>query len=152
MDYDTYGSSAVELAIDLANAELDPPGGVETFLTSHAEWFSDGTALALSGRDTAAVARTAQRCPGRPARPSPTAITSKPNPSVIPSMWGMTGRNPKFAAEAVTMTTFGPGVSDMTEENSSNGPSRMPSVMPLTIAGTAGTNPAACHGARVRCP
>src|SRR3954467_2309412 len=30
MNYDTYGSSAVELAIDLANAELDPPGGVET--------------------------------------------------------------------------------------------------------------------------
>src|SRR4051812_40172154 len=27
MDYDTYGSSAVELAIDLANAELDDPVG-----------------------------------------------------------------------------------------------------------------------------
>ena len=60
MDYDTYGSSAVELAIDLANAELDPPDGVETFLTSHAEWFSDGTALALSDRESAAVGRTAR--------------------------------------------------------------------------------------------
>ena len=45
MNYDTYGSSAVELAIDLANAELDPPGGVETFLTSHDEWFTPGTSL-----------------------------------------------------------------------------------------------------------
>ena len=60
MDYDTYGSSAVELAIGLANAALDPPGGVETFLTSHVEWFSAATALELSGRDTAAVARTAR--------------------------------------------------------------------------------------------
>jgi hypothetical protein len=59
MDYDTYGSSAVELAIGLANAALDPPGGVETFLASHAEWFSDGTDLQVSGRDAASVARTA---------------------------------------------------------------------------------------------
>jgi predicted RNA-binding Zn ribbon-like protein len=60
MDYDTYGSSAVELAIALANAELDPPGGMETFLTSHAEWFSEGTPLELADRDAAAVARTAR--------------------------------------------------------------------------------------------
>ena len=60
MDYDTYGSGAVELAIDLANAALEPAGAVETFLTSHAEWFSSGTALELSTRDTAAVARTAR--------------------------------------------------------------------------------------------
>jgi predicted RNA-binding Zn ribbon-like protein len=58
MNYDTYGSSAVELAIDLANAELDPPNGVETFLTSHADWFTPGTALELSAKDAASVART----------------------------------------------------------------------------------------------
>jgi predicted RNA-binding Zn ribbon-like protein len=58
MNYDTYGSSAVELAIALANAELAPPGAVETFLTSHAEWFTPGTALELSDRDAASVART----------------------------------------------------------------------------------------------
>ncbi|MCU1668468.1 MAG: uncharacterized protein JWP40_1395 [Blastococcus sp.] len=58
MNYDTYGSSAVELAIDLANAELDPPAGVETFLTSHGEWFTAGTTLKLSDRDAASVART----------------------------------------------------------------------------------------------
>jgi predicted RNA-binding Zn ribbon-like protein len=57
MDYDTYGSTAVELAIELANAELDAPGGVETFLTAHDDWFSPGTSLELADRDGAAVAR-----------------------------------------------------------------------------------------------
>ena len=57
MDYDTYGSSAVELAIDLANAELKSP---ETFLTSHAEWFAAGTALTLPARDAAKVRETSQ--------------------------------------------------------------------------------------------
>ena len=57
MDYDTYGSSAVELAIDLANADLNSP---ETFLTSHDEWFAPGTALTLSGRDAGKVRETAQ--------------------------------------------------------------------------------------------
>ena len=33
MNYDTYGSSAVELAIDLANAQLNAPSEVVTFLT-----------------------------------------------------------------------------------------------------------------------
>ncbi|MGY1604705.1 CGNR zinc finger domain-containing protein [Geodermatophilus sp. SYSU D00815] len=60
MDYDTYGSSAVELAIDLANAELEPEDGVETFVTSHDEWFSPGTSLALSARDAARIRETAQ--------------------------------------------------------------------------------------------
>jgi predicted RNA-binding Zn ribbon-like protein len=39
---------------------LTSPDGVETFLTSHGEWFTDGTALALGSRDTAAVRRTAE--------------------------------------------------------------------------------------------
>ena len=60
MDYDTYGSRAVELAIDLANAELDAPGGVGDFLHAHDEWFSPGTAVALSDRDAAALTRTAK--------------------------------------------------------------------------------------------
>src|SRR6476620_6647364 len=59
MNYDTYGSSAVELAIDLANAELDPPEGVETFLTAHDEWFTPGTSFALSGREVTQVAAVA---------------------------------------------------------------------------------------------
>ena len=58
MNYDTYGSSAVELAIDLANAELDAPDEVESFLTSHAEWFAAGTPFALTPRDAARVAAT----------------------------------------------------------------------------------------------
>jgi len=59
MNYDTYGSSAVELAIDLANAELDPPVGVETFLASHDEWFTPGTSLELAAREVAQVAAVA---------------------------------------------------------------------------------------------
>jgi predicted RNA-binding Zn ribbon-like protein len=60
MDYDTYGSSAVELAIDLANAQLEPPDGVRDFVHSHAEWFTDGTPFEVTGRDAAAITRTAQ--------------------------------------------------------------------------------------------
>jgi predicted RNA-binding Zn ribbon-like protein len=58
MNYDTYGSSAVELAIDLANAELDPPQGVADFLRAHGEWFAEDASFELSARDAAAVART----------------------------------------------------------------------------------------------
>ena len=58
MNYDTYGSSAVELAIDLANADLDDPQWVHTFLTSHDEWFTPGTALELDTSAAAAVAQT----------------------------------------------------------------------------------------------
>ena len=60
MDYDTYGSSAVELAIDLANTELDPSDGVVAFLTAHDEWFAPDTSLQLSSRDTAQVVSTAR--------------------------------------------------------------------------------------------
>jgi predicted RNA-binding Zn ribbon-like protein len=60
MDYDTYGSSAVELAIELANADLEPADGVETFVTSHAEWFSPGTTLVLGAKDAARTRETAQ--------------------------------------------------------------------------------------------
>jgi predicted RNA-binding Zn ribbon-like protein len=60
MDYDTYGSSAVELAIDLANAELDAPDAVVAFLTAHDEWFSPDTSLQLSARETAQVVSTAR--------------------------------------------------------------------------------------------
>ena len=60
MDYDTYGSGAVELAIDLANADLDPSDGVETFLTAHDEWFSPGTSFALSTADAGRAADAAR--------------------------------------------------------------------------------------------
>ena len=60
MNYDTYGSSAVELAIDLANAELDASDSVVAFLTAHGEWFSPDTSLQLSARETAQVVSTAR--------------------------------------------------------------------------------------------
>jgi hypothetical protein len=58
MNYDTYGSSAVELAIDLANADLENPQWVQGFLTSHHEWFTDRTVLDLTAPEAAAVAET----------------------------------------------------------------------------------------------
>lgn len=57
MDYDTYGSGAVELAIDLANADLDD---MESFLTAHEEWFSPGTPLELTPAEAGRVRATAQ--------------------------------------------------------------------------------------------
>ena len=57
MDYDTYGSGAVELAIDLANADLE---AMESFLTTHAEWFTPGTPLELSTAEANRAAATAQ--------------------------------------------------------------------------------------------
>jgi predicted RNA-binding Zn ribbon-like protein len=59
VDYDTYESGAVELAIDLANAALEGTGA-EAFLTAHAEWFAPGTDLHASEREAAKVRGTAQ--------------------------------------------------------------------------------------------
>ena len=57
MDYDTYGSGAVEIAIDLANADLE---AMESFLTAHEEWFSPGTLLELSASEAGRARSTAQ--------------------------------------------------------------------------------------------
>ena len=61
MDYDTYGSGAVELAIDLANAQLEGPDGVGDFVHSHADWFTGGVSCEVTGRDATAIAKTAQQ-------------------------------------------------------------------------------------------
>jgi hypothetical protein len=58
MNYDTYGSTAVELAIDLANTDHADPVWVRAFLDSHTEWFTDGTDLFLSDTDLGRVAET----------------------------------------------------------------------------------------------
>ncbi len=55
MNYDTYGSTAVELAIDLANADVADPEWVQAFLGSHDEWFTPGTDLSLGSRDAGRV-------------------------------------------------------------------------------------------------
>ncbi|MDP9462107.1 MAG: CGNR zinc finger domain-containing protein [Actinomycetota bacterium] len=57
MDYDTYGSTAVELAIHLANADLE---AMASFVAAHAEWFSPGTPLELSSGEAARAASTAR--------------------------------------------------------------------------------------------
>ena len=58
MDYDTYGSNAVELAIDLANADRDGDWADE-FLRAHDEWFTPETGLDLSPAETRRAAATA---------------------------------------------------------------------------------------------
>jgi predicted RNA-binding Zn ribbon-like protein len=60
MDYDTYGSSAIELAIELANVERSGPEWARAFLSSHDEWFTPGTNFDLSPGETHRAATTAQ--------------------------------------------------------------------------------------------
>ena len=60
LDYDTYGSTAVELAIALANADLEPDDGVARFLAAHREWFSVGTSLDLTRADVEKAGTTAR--------------------------------------------------------------------------------------------
>src|SRR5687768_5634656 len=60
MNYDTYGSSAIELAIELANVERTDPEWARAFLSSHDEWFTPGTSFDLSPGETHRAATTAQ--------------------------------------------------------------------------------------------
>jgi len=61
MDYDTYGSTAVELAIDLANADREAgPDWAAAFLRAHAEWLEPGTATELSADEAGRAAATAE--------------------------------------------------------------------------------------------
>jgi predicted RNA-binding Zn ribbon-like protein len=59
MNYDTYGSTAVELAIDLANADRDDPAWADGFLGAHDDWFTPGTSLALTGAEAGQAAQIA---------------------------------------------------------------------------------------------
>jgi predicted RNA-binding Zn ribbon-like protein len=60
MDYDTYGSTAVELAIDLANADREAgPDWATDFLRAHDEWFAPGTVAGLSPDEAGQAATTA---------------------------------------------------------------------------------------------
>ena len=60
MDYDTYGSSAVELAIELANADRTDAGWARDFLVAHDEWFTPGTPLQLPPGETHKAGATAE--------------------------------------------------------------------------------------------
>ena len=59
MDYDTYGSNAVELAIDLANADRSEPAWAGNFLRAHDEWFTTASSLDLTGAESEQVADVA---------------------------------------------------------------------------------------------
>ena len=60
MDYDTYGSTAVELAIELANTERVDPEWARVFLGAHEEWFTAGTSFDLSPGEIHRAAATAE--------------------------------------------------------------------------------------------
>src|SRR3954454_11428283 len=60
MDYDTYGSTAIELAIELANTDRSGPEWARAFLTSHDDWFTPGTAFELSPGESHRAGVTAQ--------------------------------------------------------------------------------------------
>lgn len=61
MNYDTYGSNAVELAIHLANTDRDgDPGWAGAFLRAHDEWFTPETALDLTPAETRRAGATAE--------------------------------------------------------------------------------------------
>ena len=59
MNYDTYASNAVELAIDLANVDRDAGVWAAEFLRAHDEWFTDGSARDLTADEAGAAAETA---------------------------------------------------------------------------------------------
>lgn len=61
MDYDTYSSSAVELAVDLANTEYDDPRTLAGFLAEHREWFARRTRLTLTAVERETVADLGRR-------------------------------------------------------------------------------------------
>jgi predicted RNA-binding Zn ribbon-like protein len=59
MDYDSYGSNAVELAIDLANADRQDPSWAARFVHTHGEWFTTPRPAGLSATDAVRAAETA---------------------------------------------------------------------------------------------
>jgi predicted RNA-binding Zn ribbon-like protein len=83
MDYDTYGSNAVELAIDLANAERgkspDQTGWAGRFLRAHSEWFTTETVLDLTPKDAARAAEVADLIRGVAVADSQDAVITRLN-------------------------------------------------------------------------
>ena len=59
MDYDSYGSNAVELAIDLANADRQNRAWAAVFVRAHDEWFTTAPAGELTPRDAARAGEVA---------------------------------------------------------------------------------------------
>src|SRR5690348_261334 len=59
MDYDSYGSNAVELAIDLANADRQDPAWASEFVRTHDEWFTTPRPAGLTAKDAVRAAETA---------------------------------------------------------------------------------------------
>jgi predicted RNA-binding Zn ribbon-like protein len=60
MNYDTYASNAVELAIDLANADRSADAWAHDFLRVHDEWFAPGSARDLTADEAVAAGSVAE--------------------------------------------------------------------------------------------
>lgn len=61
MDYDTYSSGAVELAVNLANTQYDDARTLLEFLAGHREWFARRTRLTLTAAERETVADLGRR-------------------------------------------------------------------------------------------
>lgn len=61
MDYDTYSSHAVQLAVDLANTEYDDAATITDFLATHRDWFTGRTRLRLTPAERESVADLGRR-------------------------------------------------------------------------------------------
>lgn len=59
MDYDTYEAGAVQLAVDLANADVADPGALDRFVAEHHEWFEARTTRPLTTADRAVASELA---------------------------------------------------------------------------------------------
>ena len=55
MDFDTYTSASVQLAVDLANVDADDPREVDAFVAGHDEWFTARASRRLTVADRAAI-------------------------------------------------------------------------------------------------
>lgn len=60
MDYDTYSAEAVQLAVDLANRDVDDRADVEEYLRVNSEWFTQSD-LRLTDGELAKIADLADR-------------------------------------------------------------------------------------------
>ena len=55
MNYDTYSAESVQLAVDVANLELDEPGAIDAFVAEHDDWFSERASRRLDADDLGAI-------------------------------------------------------------------------------------------------
>ena len=78
MEYDTYSAEALQLAVDLANTDVESRADVEQYIRVNAEWFTCRD-LRLSDADTADIAELAKNICGVVASRSDDEVVTKLN-------------------------------------------------------------------------